>query len=121
MLIQSLTYQILKLFISLQSHFPPPVSTATSMPSAAVGPLTDLTPHTTQMGLAGSNFQAALPLYQPGGNMGSWGASPPPPAVNGGGLAMPMYWQRYYAPAIIASAFSRAVSASFHAATNAVS
>ncbi|XP_039069442.1 protein decapping 5-like [Hibiscus syriacus] len=82
----------------IQSHFPPPVSTIASMPSAATGPLTDLTPHTTQIGLAGSNFQAALPLYQPGGNMGSWGASPPPPAVNGGGLAMPMYWQGYYAP-----------------------
>ncbi|KAE8657472.1 Protein decapping 5 [Hibiscus syriacus] len=82
----------------IQSHFPPSVSTIASVPSAATGPLTDLTPHTTQMVLAGSNFQAALPLYQPGGNMGSWGPSPPPPAVNGGGLAMPMYWQGYYAP-----------------------
>ncbi|KAE8666102.1 Protein decapping 5 [Hibiscus syriacus] len=82
----------------IQSHFASPVSTIASMPSAATGPLTDLTPHTTQMGLAGSNFQAALPLYQPGGNMGSWGVSPPPPAINGGGLAMPMYWQGYYAP-----------------------
>ncbi|KAK8487016.1 hypothetical protein V6N13_042457 [Hibiscus sabdariffa] len=82
----------------IQSHFPHPVSSTAGMPSAATGPLTDLTAHTTQMGLAGSNFQAALPLYQPGGNMGSWGASPPPPVVNGGGLAMPMYWQGYYAP-----------------------
>ncbi|KAK8659208.1 hypothetical protein V6N13_029417 [Hibiscus sabdariffa] len=82
----------------IQSHLTHPVSTATSMPSAATGPLTDLTPHTTQMGLVGSNFQAALPLYQPGGNMGSWGATPPPPAVNGGGLHMPMYWPGYYAP-----------------------
>ena len=68
------------------------------MPSVASGPLTDLTSHTTQMGLPGSNFQAALPLYQPGGNIGSWGMSPPPPTANGSGLAMPMYWQGYYAP-----------------------
>ncbi|XWS69826.1 hypothetical protein CRYUN_Cryun04dG0211800 [Craigia yunnanensis] len=82
----------------IQSHFPRPVSTTTSMPSAATGPLTDLTSHTTQMGLPGSNFQAALPLYQPGGNIGSWGAPPPLPTANGSGLAMPMYWQGYYGP-----------------------
>ncbi|PPR89181.1 hypothetical protein GOBAR_AA31505 [Gossypium barbadense] len=81
----------------IQSHFPHSVSTTTSMPSAASGPLTDLTSHNTQMGLAGFNFQAALPLYQPGGNIGSWGASPQPPTANGSGLAMPMYWQGYYA------------------------
>ncbi|TYH96735.1 hypothetical protein ES332_A12G198200v1 [Gossypium tomentosum] len=81
----------------IQSHFPHSVSTTTSMPSAASGPLTDLTSHNTQMGLAGLNFQAALPLYQPGGNIGSWGASPQPPTANGSGLAMPMYWQGYYA------------------------
>ncbi|MBA0656643.1 hypothetical protein Goklo_008981, partial [Gossypium klotzschianum] len=82
----------------IQSHFPHSVSTTTSMPSAASGALTDLTSHNTQMGLAGFNFQAALPLYQPGGNIGSWGASPQPPTANGSGLAMPMYWQGYYAP-----------------------
>ncbi|MBA0718275.1 hypothetical protein Golax_006030 [Gossypium laxum] len=82
----------------IQSHFPHSVSTTTSLPSAASGPLTDLTSHNTQMGLAGFNFQAALPLYQPGGNIGSWGASPQPPTANGSGLAMPMYWQGYYAP-----------------------
>ncbi|XWS23287.1 hypothetical protein CRYUN_Cryun29cG0108600 [Craigia yunnanensis] len=82
----------------IQSHYPRPVSTSTSMPSVASGPLTDLTSHTTQMGQPGSNFQAALPLYQPDGNIGSWRMSPPPPMANGSGLAMPMYWQGYYAP-----------------------
>ncbi|XVE53371.1 hypothetical protein DITRI_Ditri02bG0198900 [Diplodiscus trichospermus] len=83
----------------IQSHFPRSLSATTSMPSAATGPLTDLTSHATQMGLPGSNFQAPLPLYQPGGNLGSWGASPPPPTANGSGLAMQMYWPGYYAPA----------------------
>lgn len=80
----------------LQSHYPRPVTTSTSLPSAVSGPLTDHSSHTTQLGIPGSNFQGPLPLYQPGGNIGSWGASPPAPSANGGGLAMPMYWQGYY-------------------------
>lgn len=79
-----------------QSQFPRPATTSTSFPSAASGSLTDLSSHTTQLGLPGSNFPGPLPLYQPDGNIGPWGPSPPAPSANNGGLAMPMYWQGYY-------------------------
>ncbi|XP_028768645.1 protein decapping 5 [Neltuma alba] len=80
----------------IQSHYPRPVTTSASLPSSGSGPLNDLNSHTTQLGMPGSNFQGPLPLYQPGGNPGSWGASPAAPNANGGGLAMPMYWPGYY-------------------------
>ncbi|XP_019461367.1 PREDICTED: protein decapping 5-like isoform X1 [Lupinus angustifolius] len=80
----------------IQSQYVRPVTTSTSLPNAASGSLADLSSHTTQLGLPGSNFQGPLPLYQPGGNIGSWGASPSAPNANGDGLAMPMYWQGYY-------------------------
>ncbi|KAJ6901209.1 hypothetical protein NC651_019070 [Populus alba x Populus x berolinensis] len=81
--------------ISLSS---PPVATSTSLPSAVSGSLTDLGPNNGPGGLPGSNFQGGLPLYQPGGSLGAWGVSPPPPNANGSGLAMPMYWQATMAP-----------------------
>ncbi|PNX81510.1 LSM14-like protein, partial [Trifolium pratense] len=77
----------------IQSQYPRLVTPSTSLPAAS-GSLTDASPPTTQLGHPGSNFQG--PLYQPGGNVVSWGASSPAPNANGGGLAMPMYWQGYY-------------------------
>ncbi|KAL2324865.1 hypothetical protein Fmac_023923 [Flemingia macrophylla] len=79
----------------IQSQYPCPVTTSASLPAVS-GPLPDLSSHTPQLGHPGSNFQGPLPLYQPGGNIGSWGASSPAPNADGGGLAMPMYWQGYY-------------------------
>ncbi|CAK7326496.1 unnamed protein product [Dovyalis caffra] len=64
----------------IQSHYPRPVATSTSLPSVVSGSMTDLGSHN------GS------------GGLGTWGASPPPPNANGSGLAMPMYWQGYYGP-----------------------
>ncbi|KAL2559354.1 Protein decapping 5 [Forsythia ovata] len=79
----------------IQSHYPLPATASTSLPTAVHGSLTDLGSHSTQLGHPGSTFQSGLPLYQPGGNLNSWGPSPPPNA-NGSGLAMPMYWQGFY-------------------------
>ena len=80
----------------IQSHYPHSVTISSSLPSAVSGSLTDLNSHSAQLGLPGSNFQWALPLYQPGGNIGSWGAPPPAPSANRNGLTMPMHWQGYY-------------------------
>ncbi|KAK7343891.1 hypothetical protein VNO77_12993 [Canavalia gladiata] len=79
----------------IQSQYPRPVATSASL-SAVSGSLTDLSSHAPQLTHPGSNFQGPVPLYQPGGNIGSWGASSTAPNANGGGLAMPMYWQGYY-------------------------
>ncbi|KAK7343888.1 hypothetical protein VNO77_12990 [Canavalia gladiata] len=79
----------------IQSQYPRPVVTSASLPAVS-GSLTDLSSHAPQLAHPGSNFQGPVPLYQPGGNIGSWGTSPPAPNANGGGLAMPMYWQGYY-------------------------
>ncbi|KAL0396837.1 UNVERIFIED_CONTAM: protein decapping 5 [Sesamum calycinum] len=78
----------------IQSHYPRPTTPPTSLPAAPTGSLGELGNHSAQMGLPGSAFQSGLPLYQPGGNLNSWG--PSPPNANGSGLAMPMYWQGFY-------------------------
>nr|AAM13190.1 unknown protein [Arabidopsis thaliana] len=62
--------------------------TSGSLPSTASGSLPDISSHNGQPGQHGMGFQNAMPLYQPGGNLGSWGASPQPP----------MYWQGFYTP-----------------------
>lgn len=69
----------------LQSHYPSPMPTPSSLPPTASGSLPDISSHNGQHGMG---FQNAMPLYQPGGNLGSWGASPQPP----------MYWQGFYTP-----------------------
>ncbi|RYR46913.1 hypothetical protein Ahy_A07g032774 isoform G [Arachis hypogaea] len=80
-----------------KSQYPRPVTTTSTNIPPVTGSLTDFSSQNTQLGLRGSNYQGPLPLYQPGGNIGSWGASPNAPNANGGGLAMPpMYWQGYY-------------------------
>ncbi|KAM0983661.1 hypothetical protein PS2_010932 [Malus domestica] len=78
----------------IQSHYSRPAPSTSSLPAPASGSLTDINSHAPQMGLPGPNFQGSLPLYQPGGNLASWGGTPPPPSANG----MPMYWQGYYGP-----------------------
>ncbi|KAK4357555.1 hypothetical protein RND71_023165 [Anisodus tanguticus] len=80
----------------IQSHYPRPPTTSASLPAAVGGSLMDLSSHSAQPGHPGSTFQSGLPLYQPGGNVGSWGPSPPPPNAGAGGLGMPMYWQGFY-------------------------
>ncbi|CAA3002437.1 decapping 5-like [Olea europaea subsp. europaea] len=78
----------------IQSNYPLPATASTSLPPAVTGSLTDLGSNSTQSGHPGSTFQTGLPLYQPGGNLNSWGLFPP--NANGSGLAMPMYWQGFY-------------------------
>ncbi|CAH8307978.1 unnamed protein product [Eruca vesicaria subsp. sativa] len=69
----------------IQSHYPSPMPTSNSLPSKI---LPDISSHNGQPGQHGMGFQNSMPLYQPGGNLSSWGASPQPP----------MYWQGYYTP-----------------------
>uniref|UniRef100_A0A166ECL1 DFDF domain-containing protein n=1 Tax=Daucus carota subsp. sativus TaxID=79200 RepID=A0A166ECL1_DAUCS len=82
----------------IQSHYTRPASTSSGLPPPVTGSLTDSLSQNVQPGQPGSTFQGAIPLYQPGGNMGSWGPSPSHPSANGSGLPMPMYWPGYYAP-----------------------
>ncbi|KAJ0247551.1 Protein decapping 5 [Hirschfeldia incana] len=70
----------------IQSHYPSPIPTSSSLPPAVSNPLSDISSQPGQHGMGG--FQNSMPLYQPGGNLAPWGASPQPP----------MYWQGYYTP-----------------------
>uniref|UniRef100_A0ACD5VND5 Uncharacterized protein n=1 Tax=Avena sativa TaxID=4498 RepID=A0ACD5VND5_AVESA len=81
----------------IQSHYPQPASTSSSLPTAGGAALPDLSSQPAQYGFQRPSFQSNIPLYQPGNTL--WGSSGPPPAGNGAGLAVPpMYWQGYYAP-----------------------
>ncbi|PWA97484.1 protein decapping 5 [Artemisia annua] len=83
----------------IQSHYPRPPPTSSSLPAAPTGnSMPNPSNHNPQLGQPGSAFQGGLPLYQPDGNMGPWGPSPPPPNVNSNGPPMPMYWPGFYAP-----------------------
>ncbi|KAL6529247.1 hypothetical protein OROGR_014870 [Orobanche gracilis] len=78
----------------IQSHYPQQITPPASLPAPPTASLADFNPHSSQIGLPGSHFQTGLPLYQPGGNLNPWGATPP--NANVSNLAMPMYWQGYY-------------------------
>ncbi|KAK1661330.1 hypothetical protein QYE76_049489 [Lolium multiflorum] len=80
----------------IQSHYPQPASTSSSLPTAGGAALPDLSSQPAQYGFQRPSFQSNIPLYQPGNT--PWGSSVPP-AGNGAGLSVPpMYWQGYYAP-----------------------
>ncbi|KAJ6795770.1 protein decapping 5-like isoform X1 [Iris pallida] len=86
----------------IQSHYSRTPPSSTSLPSVGSGTVADLSSQAAQIGLPRSPFQGNVPLYQPGGSLGSWGSSPSAQTANGSGIAMPspmpMYWQGYYAP-----------------------
>ncbi|KAH9611685.1 hypothetical protein KSS87_017403 [Heliosperma pusillum] len=81
----------------IQSHYPSPAATSTNIPPAVGASSTYANTHVSQLGHHGSSFPSPQPLYQPGGNFGSWGPSPHPSA-NGAAYAMPMYWPGFYGP-----------------------
>ncbi|XP_020571777.1 protein decapping 5 [Phalaenopsis equestris] len=83
----------------IQSHYPRPQAAPSSLPPLGTGATPELSSHSGQVGLQHPTFQGSLPQYPTGGNLGTWGPTPPPPNANGSGLAVPpMFWQGYYAP-----------------------
>ncbi|XP_044346669.1 protein decapping 5 [Triticum aestivum] len=79
----------------IQSHYPQPASTASSLQSAAGAALPHLSSQPAQYGFQRPSFPSNIPLYQPGNN--PWGSSGQPPAGNASALSVPpMYWQGYY-------------------------
>ncbi|KAL9249935.1 decapping 5-like protein [Drosera capensis] len=81
----------------IQSHYPPTLASSGSLRLTTVGPAQDLSTQTPLPGPSRPDLQGGLPLYQPGGSVGSWNSSTSSQS-NGSGLAMPMYWQGYYGP-----------------------
>ncbi|KAG2605676.1 hypothetical protein PVAP13_4NG086200 [Panicum virgatum] len=84
----------------IQSHYPRPVSSSTSLPPAASTASTDATSHNAPSAIQmPPPFQGNLPPFQSGANLQSWNSSPMPSSANGAGLTMPpMYWPGYYTP-----------------------
>ena len=87
-------------FLFVQSHYPRPVSSSTSLPPAASTASTDATSHNAPSAIQmPPPFQGNLPPFQSGANLQSWNSSPMPSSANGAGLTMPpMYWPGYYTP-----------------------
>ncbi|XP_071703600.1 protein decapping 5 [Rutidosis leptorrhynchoides] len=81
----------------IQSHYPRPPSTSSNIPATANDSSSIPNTYNPHLGQAGPTFQGGPPLYQPGGNVGLWGPSPPPNTTSSG-PAMPMYWPGYYPP-----------------------
>ncbi|OEL20610.1 Protein decapping 5 [Dichanthelium oligosanthes] len=84
----------------IQSHYPRPASSSTSLPSAASTTAADPTSHNALSAIQmPPPFLGNLPPYQPGASLQSYNSSPMPSSANGTGLAMPpMYWPGYYTP-----------------------
>ncbi|CAN6207798.1 unnamed protein product [Urochloa humidicola] len=84
----------------IQSHYPRPASSSTSLPSATSITSADTTSHNAPSAIQMPPlFQGNLPPYQPGASLQSWNSSPMPSSANGAGLPMaPMYWPGYYTP-----------------------
>lgn len=81
----------------MQFHYPHSASASTSSPPADFVSVTNPISN-AQLGVPSSTFQGSLPLYQPVGNLGSWGSSHSLPHASVSGLTMPMYWQGVNGP-----------------------
>ncbi|KAL1803318.1 hypothetical protein ACET3Z_031965 [Daucus carota] len=66
----------------VQSHYLRPSLTPPSLPPPITGSSTDSLSHTAP---PGSTYQGAMPLYQPGGNLGLLGPPPPHSIANNSG------------------------------------
>ncbi|XP_050381030.1 protein decapping 5-like [Argentina anserina] len=81
----------------IRTHYSQAVTVSTNLPSSGIASIPDVKAQTPQMGLPKPTFQSTLPVYQPLGSLGSWGASAPP-VTNGSGMPMTMYWQGFSGP-----------------------
>lgn len=68
--------------VLMQSHIPQEAATSTSLPHTGARSEKDFNSSTSHLGLPKSSPQSSVPLYQPGGSLGSWGSSYPLPTTN---------------------------------------